>query len=80
MVHYSPMGNYTKPPFSITESILKSVSEISERVGRLSVSANMDARPHLRRHYLEPAIREQLVSLTQPDKPTSRNQRYVRVS
>ena len=50
MVYYSPMENYTKPPVSITESILKSVSEISERVGRLSVSANMDARPHLRRN------------------------------
>lgn len=38
------------PPFSITNEMLSLVSAISEKVGRLSVTENMRAKPHLRKN------------------------------
>ena len=39
-----------EPPFTITNRMLTLVSSISEKIGELSVSAQMDAHPHLRRN------------------------------
>ena len=38
----------------------------------------LKSRESFRRNYLHPAIAMNLVALTIPDKPNSRNQRYVR--
>lgn len=43
------MGNYT-PPFEITNQMLSLVASISEKVGRISVTSNLDAKPHLRKN------------------------------
>ena len=43
------MGTYT-PPFSITNGMLSLVSSISEKVGRISVTSGMQAKPHLRKN------------------------------
>jgi len=43
------MGSY-KPPFTITNKILSHVSSISEKIGRISVTGNLEAKPHLRRN------------------------------
>ena len=43
------MGTYT-PPFSITNGMLSLVSSISEKVGRISVTSGMKAKPHLRKN------------------------------
>ena len=39
-----------KPPFTITNEILTYVSSISEKVGRITATSNMEARPHLRKN------------------------------
>ena len=39
----------------------------------------LKSRAGLRRNYLRPAIDMNLISMTIPDKPNSRNQRYVKV-
>ena len=39
-----------KPPFTITNEILTYVSSISEKVGRITATSNMEAKPHLRRN------------------------------
>ena len=39
---------------------------------------NLKSKETLRRNYLDPAIELGLISMTIPDKPNSRNQRYVR--
>lgn len=39
-----------EPPFTITNRMLTLVSSISEKIGELSVSVQMDAHPHLRRN------------------------------
>lgn len=43
------MGIYT-PPFSITNRMLSLVSSISEKVGKISVTSGMQAKPHLRKN------------------------------
>lgn len=43
------MENY-KPPFTITNSILSLVSSISEKLGHISATNNLKAKPHLRKN------------------------------
>lgn len=43
------MGTYV-PPFNITNDMLKLVSNISEKVGKISVTGSMQAKPHLRKN------------------------------
>ena len=43
------MENY-KPPFTITNEILSYVSSISEKIGRIAIISNLEAKPHLRRN------------------------------
>ncbi len=38
------------PPFNITNQMLTLVSRISEKVGRISVTSNLEAKPHLRKN------------------------------
>lgn len=39
-----------KPPFTITNKILSYVSSISEKLGRITATINMEAKPHLRKN------------------------------
>lgn len=39
-----------KPPYSITEDMLNLVSSISEKIGKMDVYHNLDAKPHLRKN------------------------------
>lgn len=39
-----------KPPFTITNEILSYVSSISEKLGRITATINMEAKPHLRKN------------------------------
>ena len=39
-----------KPPFTITNKILSYVSLISEKIGRITATNNLEAKPHLRRN------------------------------
>ena len=43
------MASYT-PPFNITNGMLTLVSSISEKIGKISVTSNMQAKPHLRKN------------------------------
>lgn len=43
------MGDY-KPPFIITNTILSYVSSISEKIGRITATGNLEAKPHLRKN------------------------------
>ena len=38
------------PPFNITNEMLSLVSSISEKVGRISVTRNLESKPHLRKN------------------------------
>lgn len=39
-----------KPPFTITNEILSYVSSISEKIGRITATNNLEAKPHLRKN------------------------------
>lgn len=39
-----------KPPFTITNEILSYVSSISEKIGRITATSNLEAKPHLRKN------------------------------
>lgn len=39
-----------KPPFTITNEILSYVSSISEKVGRITATTNLESKPHLRKN------------------------------
>lgn len=39
-----------RPPYSITEDMLNLVASISEKMGKIDVYLNLDAKPHLRRN------------------------------
>ena len=39
-----------KPPFKITNKILSYVSSISEKIGRITATSSLEAKPHLRRN------------------------------
>ena len=43
------MGKY-KPPFTITNEILSRVASISEKIGQITATSNLEARPHLRKN------------------------------
>lgn len=43
------MGEY-KPSFTITNKILSYVSSISEKIGRITATSSLEAKPHLRRN------------------------------
>ncbi len=43
------VGDY-KPPFTITNKILSYVSSISEKVGRITATSNLESKPHLRKN------------------------------
>lgn len=43
------MGEY-KPPFMITNEILSYVSSVSEKIGRITATSNLESKPHLRKN------------------------------
>lgn len=43
------MGEY-RPPFTITNEILSYVSSISEKIGRITATSNLEAKPHLKKN------------------------------
>lgn len=43
------MGD-NKPPFAITNEMLSLVSSISEKIGRITATGNMESKPHLRKN------------------------------
>lgn len=78
----------------ITEQISESGENLSEYVKRLLDVMEYDvpytlktlmellglkSRETIRRHYIHPALELNLVRMTIPDKPQSRNQRYIKI-
>jgi len=43
------MGDY-RPPFTITNEILSYVAAISEKIGRITATSNLEAKPYLRKN------------------------------
>lgn len=53
--------------------------DISYSSNELMQKLNLKAKEGFRRNYLRPAIDQNLIYMTIPDKPKSKNQRYIKV-
>ena len=68
----SQISSYVKKLLDIMEfDVPYTTAEILKKL-------NLKSRETLRKNYLNPAIEMNLVQMTVPDKPTSRNQRYIK--
>ena len=67
---------------SVLEEIATQINEDSEQlsdcVRKLLEKLELKSREGFRRNYLKPALELNLVSMTIPDKPNSKNQRYIK--
>ena len=70
--HLSHISGSIDKFLTVMDSYPMSATEIMNRLGMKSLNS-------FRKNYLTPAIEAGLVSMTEPDKPTSRNQRYFKV-
>ena len=68
----SQLSQYVKRLLDVMEfNIPYTTAEILKKL-------NLKSRETLRKNYLNPAIKMNLIQMTLPDKPTSRNQRYIK--
>ena len=70
---------------SVLEEIATQINEDSEQLSDVAYASNqlmekleLKSREGFRRNYLKPALELNLVSMTIPDKPNSKNQRYIK--
>ena len=52
--------------------------DIPYNTAELLDKLNLKSRETFRKNYLNPALEMNLIRMTVPDKPTSRNQRYIK--
>ena len=53
--------------------------DVSYKAKELQEMLGLKSMAGLKRNYMEPALKQGLIAMTIPDKPTSRNQRYYRI-
>ncbi len=70
--HYNHINNQISALLEVVESYPQSAVELMQKL-------NLKSRLGFRNNYLKPAIDMGLIKMTEPIKPTSKNQRYFRV-
>jgi Fic family protein len=70
-LHYNHLSNQIERLMNAMESYPLSAVEIMERLG-------LKSKVSFRQNYLLPALEAGLISMTEPQKPTSKNQRYYK--
>lgn len=70
--HYNHSNNRVSKLMNVLDYYPQSANELMEKL-------NLKSRVGFRKNYLEPAIELGLVGMTNPDKPTSKNQKYYKV-
>ena len=64
---------------SYVQSLLNAMEyDISYSSNELLELLNMKSKEALRKNYLNPALEQGLVEMTVPEKPRSKNQRYIK--
>ena len=61
-----------KSLMSVIETYPMSAVELMEKLG-------LKSRVTFRKNYIQPALEAGLIAMTDPDTPTSRNQRYFKI-
>ena len=70
--HTNHLNNQITQLLTVLESFPQSAVELMEKL-------NLKSRLGFRKNYLQPAIDAGLVGMTEPDKPTSKNQKYFKL-
>lgn len=70
--HYNHINNQITELMKVIESYPQSATELMEKL-------NLKSRLGFRKNYLQPALDAGLIGMTEPDKPTSKNQRYFKI-
>ena len=70
--HYNHINNQITELMKVIESYPQSATE-------LMLKLNLKSRLGFRKNYLQPALDAGLIGMTEPDKPTSKNQKYFKI-
>lgn len=70
--HYNHMNNQITKLMKVIESYPQSSTELMQKL-------NLKSRVGFRKNYLQPALDAGLIGMTEPDKPTSKNQKYFKI-
>ncbi len=70
--HYNHINNQIAQLLKVIESYPQSATELMQKL-------NLKSRVGFRKNYLQPALEAGLIGMTEPDKPTSKNQKYFRI-
>ena len=70
--HYNHINNQIAELMKVIESYPQSAMELMEKL-------NLKSRLGFRKNYLQPALDAGLIGMTEPDKPTSKNQKYFKI-
>lgn len=70
--HISHINNQFTALLSVIESYPMSAQELMDKL-------NLKSRDGFRNNYIKPALEAGLIGMTEPDKPTSKNQRYFKI-
>mgnify|MGYP002522833609 FL=1 len=70
--HYNHINNQITELMKVIESYPQSATELMEKL-------NLKSRLGFRKNYLKPALDAGLIGMTEPDKPTSKNQKYFKI-
>ena len=70
--YYNHINNQITQLMKVIESYPQSAIELMQKL-------NLKSRVGFRKNYLQPAIDAGLVGMTEPDKPTSKNQKYFKI-
>lgn len=70
--HYNHINNQITKLMKVIESYPQSAIELMQKL-------NLKSRVGFRKNYLQPALETGLIGMTEPDKPTSKNQKYFKI-
>lgn len=70
--HYNHINNQITELMKVIEGYPQSATELMEKL-------NLKSRLGFRKNYLQPALDAGLIGMTEPDKPTSKNQKYFKI-
>ena len=70
--HYNHINNQITELMKVIESYPQSATELMQKL-------NLKSRVGFRKNYLQPALDAGLIGMTEPDKPTNKNQKYFKI-
>ena len=70
--HFNHINNQITELMKVIESYPQSATELMQKL-------NLKSRVGFRKNYLQPALDAGLIGMTEPNKPTSKNQKYFRI-